>query len=209
MPLSSQALGNSRVPLSYIPPGPASLDASACVVLGKGLVGRPVPHRPLSFHQSWHPWSPQYKILSNWPWVLLNPLWVTGVLSMPPVSLECFPATDQDSSHCSCCPGLPLVGLATCCTFVGAFFLCARPDAAFCMYIADEGLTPPEVPPPFWHPPCTPQAAGVIFPKAVLGRKGPAPGWPHVPSLPLPLRSSGKCQETGSKEKAGTCFWSS
>lgn len=72
-----------------------------------------------------------------------------------------------------------------------------------------KGLTPcapPEALPPFQYLPCTPQAAGVIFPKAVLGRKGPAlPGWPHVPSLPLPLCSSGKCQETGSKEKAGTC----
>ena len=169
------------------------------MVLGKGLVGRPVPHRPLSFHQSWHPWSPQYKILlSNWPQVLLNPLGVTGVPSMPPslkrrlpVSLECFPATDQDPSRCSCCPGLPLAGLAICCTLVGAFFLCARPDAAFCTHIADEGLTPcapPEVPPPFWHPPCTPQAAGVIFPKAVLDRKGPAPaGHMSLPPPPPPV----------------------
>ena len=89
-------------------------------------------------------------------------------------------------------PWPTLSGLAICCTFVGAFFLCARPDAAFCTHIADEGLTPcapPEVPPPFWHPPPprTPQAAGVIFPKAVLGRKGPAPAG-HM-SLPSPSPS--------------------
>lgn len=75
-----------------------------------------------------------------------KPFGVTGVSSMPQAlkrrllaSLELFPATDQDPSRRSCCPGLPLVGSAVCCTFVGACFPCAtRPYAAFCTHIADE-----------------------------------------------------------------------
>lgn len=104
-------------------------------------------------------------------------------------SLELFPATNQELSCCSCCSGLPSVEFAVHCTVAGTLHLHARPCAN--IISLTKGLTPcapPEALPPFWHPLCTPQAAGVIFPKAQLGRKGPAlPGWPHVPFLPLPF----------------------
>lgn len=106
------------------------------------------------------------------------------------VSLECFPGTDQDPSHCSCCSGLPLAGLAICCTFVGAFFLCARPDAAFCAHIADEGLTqcaPPEVLPPFWHPPVPLRQQESYSLRRCLAERGRLPAG-HM-SLPSPSPS--------------------
>lgn len=99
-----------------------------------------------------------------------------------------------------------LSGFAVCCTLADTL-LYARPYANTISLMKElTPCAPPEALPPFWHSLCTPQAGGVIFPKAQLGRKGPAlPTCPHVPSSPSPFCSSCKCQETGSKEKTGTC----
>lgn len=104
-------------------------------------------------------------------------------------SLERFSATNQELSSCSCFSGLPSVDFAVGCTLAGTLLLRARPYANTISLI--KGLTPrapPEALPPLLAFPLYPQAAGVIFPKAQLDRKGPAlPACPHVPFLPPPL----------------------
>jgi hypothetical protein len=102
------------------------------------------------------------------------------------------------------------LSFAVSCTFFGHRIPpCQALSLAFASTSLMKELTPcapPEALPPSAIPPY-PSGSRSHIPSGSTWQKGPAlPSWPHVPFLPLP---SHKCQETGSKGKAGTCSPSS